>query len=192
MDFRRSPPLLLFLGVLAGVLLTEAAYLFVHPIHLPEGTIAAINDRDYYPAASSLIFSAKESVHVLMFSINYQTDPKYADSSVNSLVHSLVFARNRGLDVSVAMDSWPEGNSKTATYLRKNNIDALSIEFDGTSHAKMIIIDKKIVIVGSTNWSYHSLDKNHEANVVIYDRILASKFLSYYGDVINSAHAQAS
>jgi phosphatidylserine/phosphatidylglycerophosphate/cardiolipin synthase-like enzyme len=46
-------------------------------------------------------------------------------------------------------------------------------------HCKLIIIDGKTVIVGSTNWSYYAIDKNREASVVIRDERIARIFEEY-------------
>ncbi len=115
-----------------------------------------------------------------MFSMNYETRPEYSSSPANSLVHELVSARNRGVDVYVVMDDWYDHNKRTARYLEKNNIPVKIIQMDGSTHDKLIIIDGRIVVVGSTNWSYHSLAKNHEADVVINNQKIASDFESYF------------
>ena len=36
-----------------------------------------------------------------------------------------------------------------------------------TTHTKLLIIDGEISVVGSTNWTYSALEKNHEVSVLI-------------------------
>jgi phosphatidylserine/phosphatidylglycerophosphate/cardiolipin synthase-like enzyme len=160
--------------------IAEVFYIVYSPLVLPDGAIRVVTDRDYFDKSYQLLSGARESIHIVMFSANYQTDPRYKDSRVNKLLDLLVSAKNRGLDVRVIMDDFPEGNEDTAGRLRKNNIDARIMRFDGSTHDKLIIVDGRIVIVGSTNWSYYSIDMNHEANVVINNERVANEFEGYF------------
>jgi phosphatidylserine/phosphatidylglycerophosphate/cardiolipin synthase-like enzyme len=47
----------------------------------------------------------------------------------------------------------------------------------------MMIIDSQIVLVGSTNWSHFSLDKNHEANILINSKELAKEYEKYFEEI---------
>ena len=44
------------------------------------------------------------------------------------------------------------------------------------THSKVMVIDKYITIVGSTNWTYGALRKNHETFVMIKSRDVALAF----------------
>jgi phosphatidylserine/phosphatidylglycerophosphate/cardiolipin synthase-like enzyme len=185
-DFKRNPLLLLCIGLLAGIVIAEAVYYVFSPVVLADGSVVVVTDRDYYGKASELLSGAKESIHIVMFSANYK--PKYDDSHVNELLRAIIAAHNRGVDVKIVMDSFPEGNDKTLNYLLKNNIPARILNIPGaTTHSKLIIVDGVVVMVGSTNWSYHSIDKNHEANVVISDARIASEFEDYFRGVYSAA-----
>ncbi len=46
-------------------------------------------------------------------------------------------------------------------------------------HLKTIVIDKKIVILGSTNWTASAFDNNIETDVLINSDKLAQEILSY-------------
>ncbi len=179
MRFVKNPLLLLFIGFLIGIVAAEAFYYAFDPIVLKDGSIEVVTDGDYYDAVAPLIAGARGSVHMSMFSMNYQTAPEYRESGVNKLVSQLVAARNRGVDVSVVLDDWPEGNERALRHLQRNNVPVSMFSGDGTLHAKLIVIDGQIVVLGSTNWSYHSLEKNNEANVIISDRRLASLLEDY-------------
>ncbi len=189
-DLRRSPLLLVCIGFLSGLAVAEAAYYLLTPVVLADGAVSVLTDRDYYAEVSSLLANSRESIHMLMFSANPQ-DPeakadsggKVSDAHVDRLMQQLAAAKNRGVDVRVAMDAWPEGNDRAEKYLKDNNIPVRLIKSDGTMHSKLIVIDGRIVVVGSTNWSYHSIDKNNEANVVISDARIAALFGDYFSRV---------
>lgn len=47
-------------------------------------------------------------------------------------------------------------------------------------HAKTMIIDEEIVIVGSANWSENADKKNDENTLIIYDRMIANQFMQEF------------
>ncbi|MEK7290856.1 MAG: phospholipase D-like domain-containing protein, partial [Planctomycetota bacterium] len=51
------------------------------------------------------------------------------------------------------------------------------------THNKILVIDNYITIVGSTNWTYSALKKNHEASVLIKSRSVAESFLGKLGTI---------
>ena len=44
------------------------------------------------------------------------------------------------------------------------------------NHSKIFVIDEYITIIGSTNWTYSALRKNHEASVMIKSKSVAIAF----------------
>jgi cardiolipin synthase len=150
------------------------------PAGLEENQILAITDRDYFPAVNEMLGSANSSIHMIVYSLNYYVD--YPDTSVNALVEKLGAASRRGVDVKVVADE--QATDKPVITLLKEK--GINIKFDKkgtTTHAKLIIIDSKIIIIGSTNWSYYAVDKNHEANVAINSEPLARQFEAYFNGV---------
>jgi phosphatidylserine/phosphatidylglycerophosphate/cardiolipin synthase-like enzyme len=176
----KNPVLLLCIGFFIGIVVAESVYYVFEPMVLSDGSVEVITDRDYYPKVSELLAEADESIHIVMFSFSYQSNPQYADSNVNKLVAQLVAAKNKGIDVQVIMDDWYDHNMKSAKHLESNNIPVKILRIDGATHDKLIIIDGKVVVVGSTNWSHYAIDKNHEANVAIRDERIAQEFEEYF------------
>jgi len=53
-----------------------------------------------------------------------------------------------------------------------------------TTHSKALIVDGKSVLVGSSNWSYYSLAKNVEIDLVINDvPSVAEAFEVYFEEI---------
>ncbi len=146
--------------------------------------IAVINDRDYFQSVSEILSSANHSIHMIMFEIKYY--PNYSSSNENKLLQRLTEAKKRGLDVKIVVDEYLTDKEAMA-YLRDRGVN---IKYDSphiTTHDKLIIVDKKIVIIGSTNWSHYALDKNREANVIIYSKLIAKEFNEYFKNVWDSS-----
>ncbi|MCX8174498.1 MAG: phospholipase D-like domain-containing protein [Thermoplasmata archaeon] len=177
--------LLMLLCFVAGFITAQYLATLNRPesTNLPENyTAIVMNDRQYYQAAFDLLQSANKSIHMTMYVIFWYED----NNEIKNLVNILVAKAKAGLDVKVFLDTDPSNqmvtgnNTLTAQYLMNNGV---KVKFDSpsvTTHTKLIIIDSKIVIVGSTNWSYSAVNRNHEANLSIADEKLAEKYEEYF------------
>ncbi|TMI66440.1 MAG: cardiolipin synthase [Bacteroidetes bacterium] len=58
---------------------------------------------------------------------------------------------------------------------------------DGFVHAKTLVIDKKIAVIGTANMDVRSFDLNFEVNAIVYDEELASSLASVFNSDINDA-----
>ena len=169
--------ILVFLsGTVLGSFLTPSKT----PADIGESQAVPLNDREYFRTVIELIDSANFSVHAIVYDVNYY--PDYPESPSNILLSALEEAAGRGVDVRFITDETPT-EKPVITILKENGVGMKFDSKDITTHAKLIIIDSKIVIIGSTNWSYYSIDKNHEANVLINSASLARKFESYFESI---------
>lgn len=171
----------LFVGILAGVGIMKITTGGVCPeeICLSDSAIP-ISDRDYFIHVHNSIKNAKKSVLVVIFSMKHYTSPEYRYGHEETLLSDLIEASKRGVEVKVLLDDYPEGNNKTYSYLKENGVEVKFDQENTTTHAKLIIIDGKVVIIGSSNWSYHALDLNHETNILIKSSELGAHFEEYF------------
>lgn len=176
--------LLLLAVFLAGVWTGK----YLHQPELPVGEVPVL-DRDYYTQVISLIKSAESNVHILMFELFYY--PEHPQSKTNFLLAELVNARSRGVDVKVCVEGgenylgedFLEKQLRGCGYLQEHGVDVRVDPKGITSHAKLLIVDEKAVVVGSTNWSYYALEKNSETNILIESTALASNFETYFDKI---------
>lgn len=145
--------------------------------------------RQYYQTVKSLIAEAEESLYVIMYRMGYY--PNFEEGESNELLQKLIDAGRRGVAVKVILEKsdWSESvnelNEKTAWWLTMHNIP---VRFDDPSvdtHMKIVVADGESVILGSTNWSYYSLVKNNETDLLIHNqpqlaRVFESFFKKYW------------
>lgn len=122
----------------------------------------------------SLIDSAKESVYIENY---YFTNEKIAFSLIN--------AKNRGVKVKVLMEK-NEGVEKVYNILISNGIEAKIDENSRLIHAKVIVIDEEIIIVGSHNLTKAAMKNNREISVVLFDRDLAKELIKIFEEDFSS------
>ncbi len=96
------------------------------------------------------IDGAKSSIDIAMYSFTR-----------SDIAHALVNARKRGITVRIIMD---DGRAKTenskSRFFLNNNFDQKLVE--PTMHNKFAIIDDKLLITGSYNWTNSAESRNFE------------------------------
>ena len=153
--------------------------------------IIPICNREYFDYLHAELQNASQSIHIVQFQMRYY--PGYTGSHSNMLLDDLIEANKRGVDVKVMLEggedflgeNFTEYQTKAREYLEKGGV---KVKFDGkgvTTHAKLIIIDERVVILGSTNWNYYSLDRNNEASVLIKSNEAGIYYENYFEKLWN-------
>lgn len=109
--------------------------------------------------------------------LKYYTN--YPDSDENLIVEALIDAHNRGVDVRIVVDQYSKENN-TFDLVKEKGIMIKYNPKDVTTHAKLIIVDGEVVIIGSTNLSYYGLEKNNEANLIVKSKKVADYWEAYF------------
>jgi len=151
----------------------------------PQGQVSAtpLIDKNYFTTLLNHIEKATTSIHVIMYVVKY--DPKEYNDPVNQILNGLASAYQRGVDVKVIVDdetykSYPQ----TIEFLKSHEIPVkLDEKSSKRTHAKIIIIDGKIVFIGSHNWTESALTYNHEASVLINSQEIAKAFEEYFQNI---------
>jgi len=79
----------------------------------------------------------------------------------------LIAARNRGIEIRVFLDK-DKANKKVAKMLKDHKVKvAYDSTKSGLMHNKFAVIDKKIVLSGSYNWTYEAEKENRENLIIL-------------------------
>lgn len=157
-----------------------------------QAEVENISGEKYFSVVKEAISQAKESIYVVMYKVNLR--PYEKESSIYQLVNELIAAYKRGVSVTVVLDQnvkFSDGDyidkwqveGKNAWCFKALKEAGINVQYDDPTtytHAKIIIIDKETVILGSANWTRSALYKNFEANVLIKSKELASEFLENF------------
>ncbi len=141
-------------------------------------------DQSYFPVVRDLLRNARESIKVIMFEASYYKQHPLSQS--NQLINELISARRRGLSVSVILEVKDKKertslrNLETARILKKGGAEVTLDAPDVTTHAKLILVDNKIVVLGSSNWTYNALNNNHEVSILIKSQNAVKELEEYF------------
>lgn len=102
--------------------------------------------------------------------------------SDNDLQDLLVLQESKGVQVRIIMDKkFIRENPDEVSHLEKKWVEFFS--YNGTTmHAKSILIDKKILYIGSVNFSTYSFDSNRETGLLITNKDIVWQFQTQFLD----------
>ncbi|NQT76059.1 MAG: hypothetical protein HQ566_06025, partial [Candidatus Omnitrophica bacterium] len=149
--------------------------------------VTDISDRKYEEALIELLDNAKESIVVSMYGISPGSEGK---NPVRLLLNDLLEARLRGVSVTMYLNTRfrdPEMSfigSPVFKELKGSGCEIYLIPPSRKLHDKLIIIDNRYVVVGSTNWSNSALRRNFESNTLIDSPGHAQEKLKRLEDVL--------
>jgi len=130
-------------------------------------------NRDYLPLLEKVISKSRKTLYIseLYF---------HEDHTTGRLIFLLNKAVDRGVDIKCILEDSISYNSGSVADLSRIGVQAKLDGEDIFSHAKFIVADGETVIVGSTNLSETSMDRNNETNVLIKDKIIGGWFNEYF------------
>jgi phosphatidylserine/phosphatidylglycerophosphate/cardiolipin synthase-like enzyme len=154
---------------------------------LPAEDVQLVTDVQYFEVAKKLIQEAKHSVQVMMFEMGYYD--KYPNTPSNLLIKELMNATKRGVKVEVILevkegeDRTAKRNRHTGKILSEGGVEVIYDPLSKTTHAKLMVVDGQLTLLGSTNWTYYALTSNNEASVLIRSQELARAIIDYFNRV---------
>ncbi len=135
------------------ILFVSSSFAFEDVYFLPKDSKKVQKDMEKY------ITNAKESIDIAMYNLSYR-----------KLVDLLNEASNRGIKVKIFY------------YKKKADLDERieTVKVLDKLHTKLAIIDKKIVIFGSANWTDETFKDNYEVFYITDRDELAKQFNDFY------------
>ncbi len=158
-----------------------------HSFGLPVEDLQLVTDAQYFQVARKIIQEAKSSIQVMMFEIGYYE--KYPSTPSNLLVKELIHSKKRGVKVQVILevregkDRTTDRNRHTGKILSDGGVEVIYDPLFKTTHAKVMIVDGELTLLGSTNWTHYALTNNHEASVLIRSKEVAKALVDYFNQV---------
>lgn len=115
---------------------------------------------EYVDYVHDLIFNSTKSIDICMYDWRWYRD--HLENRMQKINIALVAAARRGIRVRALVNS-----SVNAEFLKEMGIRARYPKSKKTLHAKFIIIDEKILVMGSHNFTSNAFNSNHETSVVV-------------------------
>jgi len=151
----------------------------------PQGCpVTLLANREYYRALQRAIDGAREEIIMSFFL--YKTTG-HSGSYPDIILEKLIAARQRGVRVEVILEQGRRGhqegtdreNLETAEKLKKAGIKVVMDSPNRTTHAKLVVTDRRYTFLGSHNLTASALKYNNELSVLIESTAVAGEALLY-------------
>jgi len=134
-------------------------------------------DAVYCETALAAITGARTSIEVLLSSVSQDENP---------LLPALADAADRGVTVRALLDAsdWEPQitarNDPARAYLLAHGVDARFDDPSVTLHAKLLVVDRESVLLGSSNWNRYALTDHWQADVWVRDPQIGEFYADYF------------
>lgn len=129
-------------------------------------------NNEYAGAIVQHIRSAKSLIELTLFHDTFNS--KVSGSNIDRIIFSLVEAKKRGVTIKIFCNS-----ENQVERFRRYNFQIKKARGFKTMHAKAIIFDREILIMGSHNLSENAMTTNLEISVILNDREIINKLTKY-------------
>jgi len=120
-----------------------------------------------------LIKEAKKSIDIIVY--DWRWYPNQIGSAIQRFNNEITNAKRKGKKIRVITNS-----SHLTNILKSLNFEVQGNTFKKKLHTKLMIIDNKIAILGSHNYTMNAFTINYEVSVIIQDEKVVKRLNQYF------------
>ena len=140
--------------------------------------IQTLSGRQFPALVIPLIEASRQSIDIVVYDWRwYPSDPGAVCQLFNQ---AILRAARRRVKIRAILNS-----DQTLRVLESEKIEAKILRTTRLVHAKLMIIDNKIVITGSHNYSQSAFQTNLELSVILDDENIATDFNVFFNNLWN-------
>lgn len=154
-------------------------------------SIKIVRNEQYLGVAHRLLDLCKESVDICTYKFEFS---KRADArGLNHLIDKISRLAKSGTRVRVLLDTTRKRSGLTkineyaAGRLRKSGIKTRTLPDRRCQHAKLLLVDNSLGLIGSHNWSPKSMTENFEVSVLIQNAGLLQDIQAHFDKIWESS-----
>ncbi|MBS4209524.1 phospholipase D-like domain-containing protein [Bacillus sp. FJAT-50079] len=174
---------LLLLGFIASLLVN---ILLLNKVVTKEYSSSfSLNSGDIHFAFSDVVDDPKTLLLQAIDEANYTLDIAIYNFEDKEIAQAVLNANNRGVNVRIITDASKAKKENQAAILdefSQNNID-VKINTLRKMHLKMAIIDERLIVTGSYNFTEASANENLEQLITVANEELAQEWTGIFSDV---------
>ena len=143
-----------------------------------------LRDGNSYYGLRDLLASANKEILVVSYQVRVENPFKV--NLVNELIGILVSKVQKKIDVRILINQkFPNAylkilSDKAVITLKKEGLNVRKYKSNKTLHAKLIIVDREKLYIGSHNLTNTALSSNSEAGLIVDSKEMALQFGEYF------------
>jgi len=135
-----------------------------------------IISKDFSKVVIPLVDSALSSIDIIVFDWRfYRHDPACSVSLFNTAIGR---ACRRGVRVRCLVQ-----NDGVVEHLKELGCDARKLHSKRILHTKLLVVDKRRIVIGSHNYTQHAFESNHEASLFVDLGTEKNTFVEYFNNL---------
>ena len=135
--------------------------------------IDVIVGKEFSSKVVPLIESAQHSIRIVVF--DWRWYPNEPGSPVQKFNNAILAAKRRGVDVKVISNV-----DDVCRILKEQGIQARHPITPSIIHAKFIVIDESICVMGSHNYTQNAFTMNHEISFKVDDKEACKRLREFF------------
>ena len=146
---------------------------------------------DYPKVVMPLVEQATTSIDILMYEWKWYGHE--SAGGVQKLSLAICAAAHRGVRVRIILNVESMGhaitkiNTKTRGFLERAGCEVKWGQVGVATHAKMMVLDDQILVLGSHNYSKGAFSRNQEASIIVEGREEIAAYRQYFNDLWQQA-----
>lgn len=153
--------------------------------------VKVIKNEEFYTHAGGVLVLAEKTIDLCTYKFEFsqRTDAR----ELNRLIERLYERVSAGIKIRAllhtthARTGLTKINEHAAILLKAHGIMVRTLPDNRCQHAKMLLVDRSLAIIGSHNWSPKSLVENFEVSVVIADINLLENINKHFDEIWSKA-----
>lgn len=181
----------LFLGLFLGIILSSSSFAEGKKTALSDNSgcsVVLLKNQEYFPALTAAIDEAKSEIIMSFFLFKAGV---HKDSYPDRIMSHLVQAAQKGVRVIVLLENsgghdlnLDADNNRTKRFLEEKGAQVYFDSPRKTMHTKLVVIDQRLVFLGSHNLTQAALKYNNEVSMLIDQPKLAKEARTYMLKII--------
>lgn len=132
--------------------------------------------REYPDEVIDAVRNAQHSVKILMYDWRWYSHQPGA--RIQKLNQEIIRAAKRGVSVRAVLN-----DTSILPILKSHGVDARVTNVQRTMHIKLVVIDEKLLFLGSHNFSINGFELNHEMSLRLDDAVVVARCSDFFNHI---------
>lgn len=129
--------------------------------------------KDFVSKVVPLIARAEKNIRIIVF--DWRNYSSAIGSKIFRFNQELIKAKKRGVSIEVVIH-----DKNKNFYWLKEHFKVKRIKTKKLLHIKLLLIDEKVAVVGSHNYTFSGLELNKEISLICYDEEILKTLTNFY------------
>jgi len=132
--------------------------------------------KEFGPTMIPLIKRTKDTIDIMVYSWYWY--PDQIGSEIQKFNNAVIDAAKRGVKVKILANDY-----HTINVLLQNKVKAKKLKTKRKLHAKLMILDGKIAILGSHNYTMGAFATNYEVSITTQEKEVVNRLKQFFSNL---------